>query len=64
MAINLTFLNFSLNFSIDSNLLLAISDKSLVLKISYVAKKINKNFRPEEAISFSLDYLGKWAALT
>ncbi len=63
MIINLNILNFSLNFSTDFDLLLAVSDSHLVLKISKIVKKLNKKFRPLDSMPSSLDYLSKWAAL-
>lgn len=59
MAVNFAILNFSLNFLTDVRLFLAVSNKSLLLKISKLAKKINKNFRPVDSMSSSLDYLSK-----
>lgn len=59
MAINLNILNFSLNFFTDLHLFLALYDSKLILKITKIAKKINKNFRPSSPMSDSLDYLSK-----
>lgn len=59
MAINLNILNFSLNFFTDLHLFLALYDSKLILKISEIGKKINKNFRPLSPMSDSLDYLSK-----
>lgn len=59
MGINLNILNFSLNFFTDFHLFLALYDSKLILKISEIAKKINKNFRPFSPMSNSLDYLSK-----
>lgn len=64
MTINLNILNFSLSFYIDLHLFLALHDIRLILKISKIVKKINKNFRPLDSISYSLDYLSKWVALS
>lgn len=59
MAINLSILNFSLNFFTGLHLFLALYDIKLILKITKIAKKINKNFRPLSPMSDSLDYLSK-----
>lgn len=59
VAVNLTILNFSLNFSTDLHLFLGISVSHLVLKISKIFKKINKNFTYLDSMSYSLDYLSK-----
>jgi len=48
-----------LDFSTDLHLLLAVSNKPLLPKISEIAKKINKNFSRLVPMSGSLDYLSK-----
>lgn len=59
MTINLSILNFSLNFFTDLHLFWGLHDIRLILKITKIAKKINKNFRPLSPMSDSLDYLSK-----
>jgi hypothetical protein len=59
MTINLNILNFSLNFFTDLHLFLGLYNTKPILKISKIAKKINKNFRPLSPMSDSLDYLSK-----
>lgn len=55
MTINLSILNFFTGL----HLFLALYDSKLILKITKMAKKINKNFRPLSPMSDSLDYLSK-----
>lgn len=55
MTINLSILNFFTGL----HLFLALYDSKLILKITKIAKKINKNFRPLSPMSDSLDYLSK-----
>lgn len=59
MTINLSILNFFLIFFTSLHLFWALYDRKLILKISEIGKKINKNFRPLSPMSDSLDYLSK-----